>query len=144
MTATNGVTFDDPETVVQQYHDSFRAELPTLLSARGRLLTAQTATEVVGVGALLPIDLALALAEINACMSNRTPVDAASDAPCRGGCWPTPGRRDSGAPGWRPRTSGPSRTEGQLELVGRRRRTMRGQPAAARSRPSRSSQPERW
>jgi GNAT superfamily N-acetyltransferase len=59
-----GVRFDHPDEVMEQHHDGFRAELPKLVSTRGRLVVARLGgrdggadgDEAVGVGALKPVD----------------------------------------------------------------------------------------
>jgi GNAT superfamily N-acetyltransferase len=56
LTADHGVTFDDVEAVVAAHHREFTRELPHLLGPRGRLLVARSGAEVVGVGALKPVD----------------------------------------------------------------------------------------
>jgi GNAT superfamily N-acetyltransferase len=56
----HAVIFDDPDAVVAAHHQQFTEELPHLLGPRGRLLVAQASSEVVGVGALKPVDSAVA------------------------------------------------------------------------------------
>jgi GNAT superfamily N-acetyltransferase len=56
LTADYGVVFDDPDAAVAAHHREFTQELPRLLGPRGRLLVARADSEVVGVGALKPVD----------------------------------------------------------------------------------------
>jgi GNAT superfamily N-acetyltransferase len=49
-----GITFTDAD--LARHHDAFRAELPRLLGARGRLLVARLRDKPVGVGTLKPVD----------------------------------------------------------------------------------------
>jgi GNAT superfamily N-acetyltransferase len=56
LTADCGVVFDDPDAVLAAHQREFAQELPRLLGSRGRLLVARAGTEVVGVGALKPVD----------------------------------------------------------------------------------------
>jgi GNAT superfamily N-acetyltransferase len=60
LTTDYGVTFDDQDAAVAAHHREFTRELPHLLGPRGRLLIARTGPEVVGVGALKPVDAAVA------------------------------------------------------------------------------------
>jgi GNAT superfamily N-acetyltransferase len=58
--ADHGVTFDDTDAAVAAHHSEFTRELPHLLGPRGRLLVARMDAEVVGVGALKPVDADIA------------------------------------------------------------------------------------
>jgi GNAT superfamily N-acetyltransferase len=49
-----GVTFTQADQ--DRHHEAFRAELPGLLGARGRLVVARLGDEPVGVGTLKPVD----------------------------------------------------------------------------------------
>ncbi|GIH90178.1 GNAT family N-acetyltransferase [Planobispora siamensis] len=60
LAADHGVVFDDTEATVAAHHREFTRELPHLLGPRGRLLVARTDSGVVGVGALKPVDSAVA------------------------------------------------------------------------------------
>jgi len=60
FTADHGVIFDDPDAAMAAHHREFTRELPHLLGRRGRLLVAQTDSQVVGVGALKPVDAGVA------------------------------------------------------------------------------------
>jgi GNAT superfamily N-acetyltransferase len=60
FTAEHAVVFDDPDAAVAAHHREFTGELPHLLGARGRLLVARIGSEVVGVGALKPVDATVA------------------------------------------------------------------------------------
>lgn len=51
-----GVVFDDMAAAMAAHHRAFTKELPHLLGPRGRLLVARMGSEVVGVGALKPVD----------------------------------------------------------------------------------------
>jgi GNAT superfamily N-acetyltransferase len=54
--ADYGVAFDDPDAALEVHTREFTQELPRLLSPRGRILVAREDSEVVGVGALKPVD----------------------------------------------------------------------------------------
>lgn len=54
--ADHGVVFDDVDAAVAAHHREFTQELPHLLGPRGRLLIARSSSEIVGVGALKPVD----------------------------------------------------------------------------------------
>lgn len=56
LTAGCGVVFDDPAAVVQAHHEDFCHELPHLLGRRGRLLIACLDGQIIGTGALKPVD----------------------------------------------------------------------------------------
>jgi len=56
FTAEHAVVVEDPGAAVAAHHRSFTQELPHLLGPRGRLLVAIAGAEVVGVGALKPVD----------------------------------------------------------------------------------------
>jgi GNAT superfamily N-acetyltransferase len=56
LTAECGVVFDDTDAAVAAHHREFTRELPHLLGQRGRLFVARTGSEVVGIGALKPVD----------------------------------------------------------------------------------------
>ena len=56
LTEDHGVVFDDPDATVAAHQREFAQELPHLLGPRGRLLVAREGSEVVGVGALKPVD----------------------------------------------------------------------------------------
>jgi GNAT superfamily N-acetyltransferase len=56
LATDHGVVFDDPDAAVAAHHREFTQELPHLLGPRGRLLVARTSSEIVGVGALKPVD----------------------------------------------------------------------------------------
>jgi GNAT superfamily N-acetyltransferase len=56
LDADYGVVFDDPDAVMAAHQREFTQELPHLLGPRGRLLVARAGTEIVGVGALKPVD----------------------------------------------------------------------------------------
>lgn len=56
LAADHGVVFDDTDAAVAAHHREFTQELPHLLGPRGRLLVARASSEVVGVGALKPVD----------------------------------------------------------------------------------------
>jgi len=56
FTADFGVVFSDRDAAVAAHHRKFTQELPHLLGPRGRLLVARASSEVVGVGALKPVD----------------------------------------------------------------------------------------
>jgi GNAT superfamily N-acetyltransferase len=58
--ADHGVTFDDTDAAVAAHHREFTQELPHMLGPRGRLFVARSDAEVVGVGALKPIDASVA------------------------------------------------------------------------------------
>jgi GNAT superfamily N-acetyltransferase len=60
LTEDHGVVFDDMDAAVAAHHQEFTQELPQLLGPRGRLLVARTNAEVVGVGALKPVDTTVA------------------------------------------------------------------------------------
>ena len=60
LTADHGVEFDDTDAAVAAHHHEFTRELPQLLGPRGRLLIAWADDEVVGVGALKPVDSSVA------------------------------------------------------------------------------------
>jgi GNAT superfamily N-acetyltransferase len=62
LDADYGVVFDDPDAVMAAHQREFTQELPHLLGPRGRLLVARAGAgaEVVGVGALKPVDSAVA------------------------------------------------------------------------------------
>jgi GNAT superfamily N-acetyltransferase len=60
FTADHAVVFDDPQAAMAAHHREFTQELPNLLGPRGRLLVAWKGSEVVGVGALKPIDAGVA------------------------------------------------------------------------------------
>lgn len=60
LTADHGVAFDDTEAAVAAHHGEFTRELPHLLGPRGRLIVARAGSDVVGVGALKPVDSAVA------------------------------------------------------------------------------------
>jgi GNAT superfamily N-acetyltransferase len=60
LTTDHGVVFDDPDAAVAAHHCEFARELPHLLGPRGRLLVARTNAEIVGVGALKPVDSTVA------------------------------------------------------------------------------------
>jgi GNAT superfamily N-acetyltransferase len=60
LAADHAVVFDDTGAAVAAHHREFTRELPHLLGPRGRLLVARTGTEVVGVGALKPVDSSVA------------------------------------------------------------------------------------
>jgi GNAT superfamily N-acetyltransferase len=60
FTTDHAVVFDDPEAALAAHHREFTRELPHLLGTRGRLLVARTGSEVVGVGALKPVDATVA------------------------------------------------------------------------------------
>jgi GNAT superfamily N-acetyltransferase len=60
LTADHGVVFDDPDAALAAHHREFTQELPHLLGQRGRLLVARVGSEVVGVGALKPVDSTVA------------------------------------------------------------------------------------
>jgi GNAT superfamily N-acetyltransferase len=54
------VPIDDPAAMVEHHHQLFQKELPNLLGPRGRLLVARLGDAVAGVGALKPVDEAIA------------------------------------------------------------------------------------
>jgi GNAT superfamily N-acetyltransferase len=56
FTADHGVVFDDLDAALAAHQREFTRELPHLLGPRGRLLVARAGSEIVGVGALKPID----------------------------------------------------------------------------------------
>jgi GNAT superfamily N-acetyltransferase len=56
LAADYGVEFDDPDAAVAVHEREFTEELPRLLGPRGRLLVARAGSEVVGIGALKPVD----------------------------------------------------------------------------------------
>lgn len=56
LTAEYDVRFEDLDAVLDDHHAAFRAEMPALLEARGRLLLARSHGEPVGVVALKPVD----------------------------------------------------------------------------------------
>jgi GNAT superfamily N-acetyltransferase len=56
LSAEHGVRFDDLDGAVATHHREFTQELPHLLGPRGRLVVAHAGAEVVGVGALKPVD----------------------------------------------------------------------------------------
>ncbi|GAB4584912.1 GNAT family N-acetyltransferase [Nocardia sp. IFM 10818] len=58
--AERGAVFEDRAAVVARHRVLFRDKLPELLGPRGRLLVAFAGNEPVGVGALEPIDAAVA------------------------------------------------------------------------------------
>ena len=60
LTADYGVVFDDRDATAAAHHREFTQELPHLLGPRGRLLVARASSEIVGVGALKPVDSAVA------------------------------------------------------------------------------------
>jgi GNAT superfamily N-acetyltransferase len=60
LTTDHGVVFDDVDATAAAHHREFARELPQLLGPRGRLLVARAGSEVVGVGALKPVDLTVA------------------------------------------------------------------------------------
>ncbi|MEU5879527.1 GNAT family N-acetyltransferase [Spirillospora sp. NPDC047279] len=60
FTEDHGLTFGDMEAAVAAHHRAFTQELPHLLGPRGRLLVVRAGAEVVGVGALKPVDAAVA------------------------------------------------------------------------------------
>ncbi|MGH3481666.1 MAG: GNAT family N-acetyltransferase [Nocardioidaceae bacterium] len=60
LTADHGVVFDDMDAAVAAHHREFTQELPRLLGPRGRLLVGRANSEVVGVGALKPVDSTVA------------------------------------------------------------------------------------
>jgi GNAT superfamily N-acetyltransferase len=51
-----GMRFDQPDQVMEQHHQAFRAELPKLVGPRGRLVVARLGGRAVGVGGLKPVD----------------------------------------------------------------------------------------
>jgi GNAT superfamily N-acetyltransferase len=60
LTADCGVVFADPDASVAAHHREFTRELPRLLGPRGRLLVARDGSGIAGVGALKPVDPAVA------------------------------------------------------------------------------------
>ncbi|MCW6005968.1 hypothetical protein K1W54_15480 [Micromonospora sp. CPCC 205371] len=56
LTADCGVVLDDPAAVIQAHHEDFCHELPHLLGPRGQLLIACLDGQIVGTGALKPVD----------------------------------------------------------------------------------------
>jgi GNAT superfamily N-acetyltransferase len=60
LTADHGVVFEDQDAAVAAHHREFTQELPHLLGPRGRLLVALESSDVVGVGALKPVDSTVA------------------------------------------------------------------------------------
>jgi len=56
LAADHGVVFDDTEATAAAHHREFTRELPQLLGPPGRLLIARDGSEIVGVGALKPVD----------------------------------------------------------------------------------------
>jgi GNAT superfamily N-acetyltransferase len=60
LAADHGVVFDDTDAAVAAHHREFTQELPHLLGPRGRILVARVDSEVVGVGALKPVDTTVA------------------------------------------------------------------------------------
>ena len=56
----HAVMFDDLDAAVAMHHREFTQELPRLLGPRGRLLVARANFEVLGVGALKPVDSTVA------------------------------------------------------------------------------------
>jgi GNAT superfamily N-acetyltransferase len=56
FTAGLGAEVDDFDAAVAAHHREFTQELPHLLGPRGRLLVARADDDVVGVGALKPVD----------------------------------------------------------------------------------------
>jgi ribosomal protein S18 acetylase RimI-like enzyme len=56
LAADHGITFDDEAAVIAAHHHEFTRELPHLLGPRGRLFVATDGDDVVGVGALKPVD----------------------------------------------------------------------------------------
>jgi GNAT superfamily N-acetyltransferase len=60
LTADHAVVFDDSDAAVEAHHREFTKELPHLLGPRGRLHIAREGAEVVGVGALKPVDSTVA------------------------------------------------------------------------------------
>jgi GNAT superfamily N-acetyltransferase len=60
LTADHAVVIDDLDAAQEAHHREFTRELPRLMSARGRLLVARANSQVVGIGALKPIDSTVA------------------------------------------------------------------------------------
>ena len=60
LAADHGITFDDEDAVVAAHHHEFTRELPHLLGPRGRLYVARDGDDVVGVGAVKPVDAEVA------------------------------------------------------------------------------------
>lgn len=60
LRADCGVVFDDLDSALSAHYREFAQELPRLLTSHGRLLVARTGIEVVGVGALKPVDATVA------------------------------------------------------------------------------------
>ena len=60
LTAECGVVFEDLDAVLAAHQGEFAQELPRLLGPRGRLLVARAGPEVVGAGALKPVDATVA------------------------------------------------------------------------------------
>jgi GNAT superfamily N-acetyltransferase len=60
FTADHAVVFDDPEASLAAHHRVFTQELAHLLGPRGCLLVARADSEVVGIGALKPVDSVVA------------------------------------------------------------------------------------
>jgi GNAT superfamily N-acetyltransferase len=58
LAADLGLHFEEAD--LERHHAYFRAEVPKLLGPRGRLLVARRAGELVGVGALKPVDTEMA------------------------------------------------------------------------------------
>lgn len=60
FTTDHAVAFDDLDAALATHLREFAQELPHLLGPRGRLLIARVGSQVVGIGALRPIDPAVA------------------------------------------------------------------------------------
>jgi GNAT superfamily N-acetyltransferase len=60
FTGDLGVRIDDRPAFVAGRHEAIRSELPNLITGRGRLFAVRRGADVIGVGALLPVDATIA------------------------------------------------------------------------------------